>query len=146
MPVAVMLAWPDGPRTSPKSATRARSGVGLEQDVGRLEVAVDQAPRRAPPPARRQALLQQRRASAAGSFPRPDQQPIERLPRHVLHGEVVPAPLLPNRVDRHDVRMRQPGQGGRLAAEAAQEGFVAGQLSGQDLDGHPPAQRFIVHR
>ena len=42
----------------------------------------------------------------------------ERLTIHVCHDEIdEPVGTFPDRVDRHDVRMRQPGGGFRLAQE-----------------------------
>ena len=63
----------------------------------------------------------------------------ERRPGEIRHGEVEQVSLGPRGVDRHDVRVVQPGQGPPLAVEPQEQAF-AGRLASQGLDRHMPAQ------
>lgn len=91
-----------------------------------------------------QTLLQDGDRLRDGERPAAGQPLFERLALDVLHDEEV-VPVVPaDEVDRDDVGVLQPGDGGGLGVEAADETVVAGQLGGQHLDRDPPPQHFLV--
>jgi len=111
--------------------------VVIEQDVGRLHVAVDDAV----------AVGQRERGGhliqqAAHPLRRPGRA-VQRRPEvaaaQVAHDQVGTARLAPVVVERHDLRVFQPGDGLRLGLEAADEGDVVGVAGGNDLDRHVAA-------
>ena len=58
----------------------------------------------------------------------------------VLHGNEVGTGLNADLIERNDVGMIEPTDGLSLLAKTVQIGWVAGQLSGQYLDGNIVAQ------
>jgi hypothetical protein len=113
------------------------------EDVGRLHVAVHDAVAVGEPEGGRHigrdvdGALRVERAVGA-------QDVGEGAAVHVLHHHVVRAALTTEVVDAHDVRMREVGGGGGLAAEALDEVRVGGVLGEQDLDGHGPVEQAIA--
>ena len=77
-------------------------------------------------------------------LPAGDDQLLERRPVQVLHGDVVGALSLAAVVDRHDVRVREPGGVLRLAPEALDELLVAGMPLVEHLDRDPPAELLVL--
>ena len=114
--------------------------LAVEQDVGRLDVAVHE-----PDGMRgveRGADLEADRRDPRGRDPAlAGQQALEVDPGHVAHDEVEMAALLAGRVDRDDVRMVDRGRHARLALEALTEARIARPLGGDQLDGDGPAER-----
>jgi hypothetical protein len=117
------------------------AGALLQQDVGRLDVAVDQplGVGGGQPGGRLRAdaqdLLQLRR--------RPAVEPVlQRLPRDQLHHQVgeTAGLVLVNLVDGDDVLVRDLGRGPGFAAEAVLGRLVAGELRVEDLERHGPLQ------
>jgi hypothetical protein len=126
--------------------------LGIEEDVARLEIAVQDA-----------ALVGvvdrtgHRRQQPGGGprvLPEPRQVLAEVAAVDQLHAEVVLALVFPDLVDRHDVRVVEPRGGLRLDAEALHVSLGC-QLAGEDHlerdravetdlaclvdDAHPPA-------
>ena len=107
-----------------------RLALGVEQDVGRLEVAVQDAP----------LVGVVHRLGRLGHQPRPRPsgrpctvgEPVgEAAALDQLHAEVVLAVVLADLVDRHDVRVVERGDRLGLVPEPPQL-VVAGQLAGPD--------------
>ena len=108
------------------------AAVGGDHDVGRLEIAVDDAlvvrggqcvgDRERD---RHQAFTGQ---TAVGN------QSIERLTLDQLHREEVDAVRFLDRIDRDDVRMVEGGDGAGLALEAGEPVGIAGEIRGQHLE------------
>jgi hypothetical protein len=115
--------------------------AGLQQDVARLDVAVDQphGVRRGqaggdlPADARHLRHLQR---------PEPVELLLQRLAGDVLHNEVG-GRLLLDGVDVHDVLVADGGGGAGLAQEALAGRRGGGQLRGHDLDGDHPVQPLV---
>ena len=61
-----------------------------------------------------------------------------------LHDDGLDAAVAARVVDGDDVRVREPGGGHRLAAEAGDEGVVGGEVGEQDLHRHRPGQDLVV--
>ncbi len=116
----------------------------LEQDVVGLHVAMDDPECvRGPEGIRR--LLHDATGFVGGQSPTPLQLRRQRLPVHVRHHEVdQPIRSLPDGVDRHDVRVRQPSRGLRLAHEAQSDLFAKGELGREDLDGDLALQTLVA--
>ena len=136
-PLAVSPLSPSSLLASPKSVTRGWP-VGVEQDVGRLEVAVDDAVlvgvlRR---PRRPADQLRPPRAGAAGR-----RRPLRQaLALDEPHAEVMLPVVLADLVDRHDAGMVEVGGGLGLGVEPLDVGVV-GELAGEDhLEGHGAVQ------
>ena len=91
-----------------------------------------------------QALLQDGQRLVHAQAAAPGQQAVQRLARHVTHGEEMAAGVLADEIDRHDVGVRQPGHGGGLGAEATDEVLAAHQFGRQHLDGHLALERLLV--
>ena len=114
-------------------------GAALDQDVGGLDVAVDE------PHAVRGV---ERRGDLAADVDRPVRAQAALAAQHggevgaldVLHREVEQPVLLAGVVDRDDVRVLQRGGDPRLAVEALAEPGGLGELRGDDLDGRAAAQ------
>ena len=131
-----------GQRPGQAEVGDAQAGLFVEEQVGRLDVAVHEAAavgvveaagrlepdheglRRA-----EQAAVVEHRAQAAATQVLGHQE-----------GHVVVAPV----EHRHDVGVVEGRRGLGLGPEAAQEGLVVGQRIVQDLDRHPAAQRHVV--
>ncbi len=114
----------------------------LQQDVRRLDVAVDQPDRvrRLEPPGRLHAdpddLLDGQRAG-------PVDPVLERLAGDVLHDEVRQPARGVDGVDGDDVVVTDRRGGLALAGEPAAGRGARGQLGGEDLDRHEPIQRRV---
>ncbi len=114
-----------------------------EEDVGRLEIAVDDAAgvHRAE---RLEELDGERDRAVGGQGPFPLQALVEPLPLEVLHHEKRPFP----NVDVEVEELRHPGtrdlrRGARLALEAPDVVLVLGDRRQQDLHGHPTIHRLV---
>ena len=114
--------------------------LAAEQDVGRLDVAMDQ-----PDGVRgveRGADLEADRGDAVGGQPvLARQQPLQVGALDVAHDEVEVAGLLARRVDRDDVRVVDRRGHARLALEALAEAGVARAVRGDQLDRDGAAER-----
>ena len=130
-------------RASPKSAMR-KPAVVVEQEVGRLDVAVDEAPpvgvveargrRRGRRPAPATATAAGRGRASTRRLP-PLRNSVTRNGAAVLLAPVV---------DGHDVRVVEGGRGLGLGPEALEEHRVVGQRRVQQLDGHPALEHDVV--
>ena len=69
---------------------------------------------------------------------------LERLPFEMLHHNEVPAVLLPDLVNRADVRMIQRGSGARLPLKSLQRIGIARQFLGQKLQGDVAAEARVL--
>ena len=67
----------------------------------------------------------------SGSLPRANAR--EGLPVQILHDEEIDAVLLPDVMERADVRVGQRGYGAGLALETLPGGRVVGQVRGRTL-------------
>jgi hypothetical protein len=119
------------------------SPVGIEEQVGRLDVPVDQSPL--------VGVVQPGR----GLEPHPHrllrgQQGVgvvdlaEAAPGQVLEHQVRLVVLLAPVEDLEDVRVVEGGHGPGLGPEPLEEGGITGQGRVEDLDGHPSVQRHVV--
>ena len=129
-------------RASPKSAILSRR-VGVEQEVGWLDVAVDQ-----PAPVR---VVEPGRGLGAdlGGLLRGEQHAgvvdlAERASGQVLEHQVGLPILLTPVVDPQDVRVVERGHGLRLGPEALEEGAVAGKSRMEHLDGNLAVKGDVV--
>src|SRR5207253_1610501 len=110
--------------------------------VARLEVAMDDA----------EAVRGIERAGDVGGDAqrvaqrqRPARERVgERLPLQVLHDEVVDAVLMPDVVERADVRMVQPRDRPRLPLETLAQRRARGELRRQDFDGDVAAEARVA--
>jgi hypothetical protein len=131
----------DGPRQA--EVGDAQPGVGPEEQVRRLDVAVDEA--LAVGVLERPGGLQPDDERLAGRQPVAGvEDRAEAAAAQVLGDEegraLVAAPV----VDGDDVGMAQGGRGLGLGPEAAQEGLVVGEAGMEDLHRHPAAQPDVV--
>jgi hypothetical protein len=124
-------------------AVGARRARG-EEDVGRLDVAVDQ-PTGVGGVQRAGHLghdsQRQGRFQAAVAL----QQGGQVHPVDIAHGDVEQPALLAGLVDRDDARVVDAGRDPRLAQEPPAEHFVVGELGRQDLE-RDPAPQAELHR
>ena len=76
---------------------------------------------------------------------RPFHQPIrQRLPLEVLHDEELDAVLVPDVVERADVRMRELRDRLRLPLEPLADLGARGEVRGQDFDGNRAAEARVA--
>jgi hypothetical protein len=116
---------------------------GVEQQVGRLDVAVDHAFLvGVGQPAGRLHDIADRPLHRQRPFL--THQPGEVTPLDVLHDEEVDAIVLARVVRRDDVRVAQAGHGLGLVLEALQPARVSPARLGKDFEGHAPAQRQLL--
>ena len=115
----------------------------VDDDVVRLDVAVDDAVAVRVPERGEDLTCIRNRDRDRARPPRPDEL-FERASLHVLHDDEVRAVRLTSVVDRDDVRMREPGGMRRLAAEALDELLVVRVAVVQDLDRDAPAQLLVL--
>ena len=118
---------------TPKSATLTRS-VAVEEQVRRLDVAVDDPARVRRVERRRRLLEPVERASER--LRAVAHEPVgERAAGEVLHHDVRAAVVLADVEDRHRARcVREPRRGERLAREARSDRLVVGVAVGEHLD------------
>ena len=112
--------------------------AGADDDVGRLDVAVDQAAA-----VRRGQRLSDFTRIAHGVVDRQGSaaQPVaQRLPFDVLDDEEVDAVVTADVVERADVRMIEAGDRASFLLEARMQARVRTQMGRQDLQGHGPAE------
>ena len=109
-----------------------RLAAGPDDDVGGLEVAVDDPAR----VSHREGVgdLDRDRESGERLERPPVHELLEGRPFHVLQHDVVEAVRLPDVVDALDVRVVEGGAQGRLALEAPPRGLARGELRLQGLD------------
>src|SRR4029453_17071105 len=109
-----------------------------EQDVARLDVAVDQAAGvggvEGPGP-----LVEDREGSAGVQGALGLKDPAQVGGMDVAHGEIQPASVLAGAVDGDDVGVVDGGGDPHLAEEPGPEVRVAGQGGREQLEGHRPA-------
>ena len=65
------------------------------------------------------------------------------VPDHQFHDDGLHAIGREGVVDRDDRRVREPGGGHGLGAEALDERVVGGQVLVEQLHGHPPGERLV---
>jgi hypothetical protein len=110
------------------------AGAGLQQDVVRLDVAVDDAAAvrvgERPGDLAQHARGVGRRKGTARAEPL-----AERLAGDVAHDEEDEAARRADAMDGDDVRVREPGGGARLAHEAVARGGGAGEGRREHLEG-----------
>ena len=129
-------------RARPKSAMRSRPVVA-EEEVGGLDVAVDEAPAVGVVEAAGRLEADQQRLRRAEPPAHVEHRP-QAAAAEVLAHEVRPVVLLAPVVDRHDVGVVEGGGGPGLGPEPAQERLVVGQRRVQDLDRDAAAQPNVV--
>ena len=76
----------------------------------------------------------------------PTKARLERLALHEAHHEIQQLARLPERMQRHDVGMRQPRSGPRLAKKALAGITRCGQLGRKHLDGHLPVEEGLARQ
>ena len=117
--------------------------AGVEQDVGRLHVAVDEAAR-----VRRVQRARDLRADPDGPCrverPFAAQQHCQIAPLDVAHGQVEAAVYVARVVDRDGVRVLERRCQLALAQEPFTEALVQSQLRGDELDRHRPLQPAVI--
>ena len=117
--------------------------AGVEQHVGRLHVAVDEAAR-----VRRVERPRDLRADPDGPCrverPFAAQQHRQIAPLDVAHGQVQAAVDVARVVDRDGVRVLERRCQLALAQEPLTKALVEGQLGGDELDRHRPLQPAVV--
>ena len=121
----------------------AQPAVVVEEEVGGLDVAVDEAPPVGvvEAPGRLQA---DEEGLGRAQPPAPVEHRAQAAAAQVLADQVGPVLLLAPVVDGHDVGVVEGGRGPGLGPEPAQEGVVVGQGRVQHLDRHPAAQAHVV--
>src|SRR6185295_3692047 len=67
----------------------------------------------------------------------------ERFAVHVAHDEIDQILAFTDRVDRYDMRVRQPGRGLGLPGKSLPDVLLEGQLGGKHFDGNPPLEPFV---
>ena len=114
-----------------------RAPVG-DEDVARLDVPVDDRPRMG----RLEGFedLTCEIEQALGRHGAPADHLLQGLARQQLHDDEVQPLVLPDVVDRADVRMIQSRGGAGFAAESVQRCGIAPGALGQDFQGHLAAQ------
>ena len=137
-----------GPRRLGEGAGQAEvgdpePGVVVEQEVGRLDVAMDQPapmgevePTAGLQPDQQRLTRRQQRAAV--------EHRTEAPPAEVLGDEERRAVVLAPVEHRHDVRVVEAGRDLRLGPKAPQEALVIGQGRMQELDCDPASQRDVV--
>ena len=105
-----------------------------DEDVGRLDVAVDDAVARARRRARRRSAIAEIEQLVERQRPAADAGASSVLAVEQLHDDERLALVLADVVDRADVRMVQRRGGARLALEALERLRVARQLARQELE------------
>jgi hypothetical protein len=114
----------------------------LQQDVARLDVAVDQPLR-----VRGRQPLRRLQADAEHLHHLDRAAPLEalvkRLPADVIHHKVGDGAVVRDGVDGDDVLVADGGRGLGLPDEAPPGGVAGRQVRGRHLDGHDPAQLFV---
>ena len=132
-----------GPARRQPRAQRGRIGVVVRLagigGRGRVELACQKAVRHAPLGGQR-LTGSQRPAEAADV----GQHLVEPLALDELHGVVVDAVALADAEDGHDVGVMQPPGRLGLAAEAGKVRRVQQRRGRQHLEGHVPAERFLL--
>ena len=136
-----------GPRGRLGDAEVGHDGVAVDvdQDVGRLDVAVDHLAAVGVLQGRAD-LVEDRADCGKGQPARGLDHLLQRAPGHVAHDEVVQPFRLPHRVHRHDVRMVQMGDGDRLVAEPLDHAFAQQQPGRHHLDGDLAVQGDLVRQ
>ncbi len=118
-----------------------RAGLQIEQDVGRFDVAVEDAVFMGVG----EAVTDPR--NEADHLSRIDRHAIgrmeQRLPRHVLHDDIEHAVHLAEVENSNEIRMVEFRHRLRLGFEAFAERGVLAEFLGQDLDGHGAVQRLL---
>ena len=91
-------------------------------------------------------LLHQPGGGARGERPMPLDPLPQRLAVHEAHHEEHPLAVILDDVDRHDVRMGEPGGGTCLAQKPLARRRVGCESRGQDLDRHRPVERHVARQ
>ena len=121
----------------------AQPALVVEEEVGGLDVAVDE-----PPPVgvveAPGRLQPDQQGLGRAQPPAPVEHRAQAAAAQVLADQVRALVLLAPVVDGHDVGVVEGGRGPGLGAEAPEEGLVVGQGRVQHLDRHPAAQADVV--
>ena len=133
-PVSVAPEVDDRALAIPKSVTMTRPRGALEQDVVRLDVAVDDRERMGGAEGVGRLRHDAPRLVDRQLAPPPD-PPGDRFAVHVAHDEVDQALAFADGVDRDDMGVGQPGGGLGLAGKALADVLLEGELGRQHLDG-----------
>jgi hypothetical protein len=120
-------------------AARGAAARRGQQDVGRLDVAVDQ-PAGVRGVQRAGHLGHDRQGAGQVQAALPPQQGGQVEPFHVPHGDVELPVDLAGIVDRDHVGVVDAGGDHRLAQEAAAEALVGRQVGAEDLEGDLAAE------
>ena len=129
-------------RTGDPEVGHLDDALGVDDDVVRLDVAVDDAV--AVRVAQRgEDLARVGDGHRHRAEPARADQLLERAPLDVLHDDVVGAVGLAAVEDRDDVRVREAGRVRRLAAEALDELLVVRVARVEHLDGDPASELLV---
>jgi hypothetical protein len=120
-------------RPARAKVTQVRLLLLVEEDVGRLDVAVNDSP--AVEVVERPRELDQQHQGAASVGGQFGHALAKASPRKELHGIVGPVPGLPGVVNRHDVRVIQACQQPGFAAEALPTGWQRDRPRIEHLEG-----------
>ena len=132
-----------GIRRAGEAEVEDLDGAGnVEDHVGRLDIAMDDALRVGEVQARAHVFEDRQPVGERQRRP-PANQLLQRLARHVLHGDERPAVVLADIEDRHDVGMAKAPGGARLAREPLARRLVVDSLLEQ-LDGDRAIDRGIA--
>ena len=137
---SLTLAHPAG---QPEVDQQCAAGDAVEEDIGRLDIAMDQ-PGVVSSLQAGQALLNQPDSVPDGQSFLPLQPSGQRFPVDELHGEEMTPAVLSNEVDRDHVGVRDLRGRGCFGMETADEILVPSQLRGEHFDGHRAVERVVV--
>ena len=127
----------------PLGRTSVRRVTGIEKDVARSDIAMDQAVR---------VRRIQRRRYLGNDVPGVAEwqraEPVKQRPRvpaaDIAHGDIQGPARLVSVVDGNDVRMVHRGGRSCLADDTGPEGGVAGQVRRQHLERHSTVQPSVL--
>src|SRR6185436_10073569 len=109
-----------------------------QHDVGWLQIAVDD-PVRVRVGQRVSQFVRDRQQLARRNGTAPDAR-LQRLPVETLHDEVIDARVVPDVVERADVRMLEVGDDPGFPLEAFPPIGIGRRIAGEDLDGDRAAE------